>query len=266
MQANPAPTTLVDLHSHVLPGLDDGAEDTEMALAMLRLSAERGVTSIVATPHSQIVSDHGGLGAFNERFDRTRALLDEHSIPIELLRGMEVRLLPDAPDLLSTGAYLTLNGTSTVLVEFDYTQWATYSAEVLFDIAVRGYVPLLAHVERIVPLQEQPERVRQFVEIGYHTQITAMSLLGGFGPKAQETALKLLGWGVVHSVASDMHRATGNRQPMPEGTLDRLTEIVGEDAAHLLLYTNPAALVGGKPVSPVDPKPAKRRRWGFLPF
>jgi protein-tyrosine phosphatase len=266
MQAGPAPATLVDLHSHVLPDLDDGAEDTAMALAMLRLSAERGVTAIVATPHSQIVANHGGLGEFNDRFGRTRALLDEHSIPIELLRGMEVRLLPDVPDLLSTGAYLTLNDTKTVLVEFDYTQWATYSEEVLFNIAVRGYAPLLAHVERIVPLQEQPERVRHFVEIGYHTQITAMSLLGGFGREAEETARTLLGWGVVHTVASDMHRANGNRQPMPAATLGRLTEMVGEEAAHLLLYANPVAIVRGEPVAPVEPKPTKRRRWGFLPF
>ena len=261
-----SPPPLYDLHSHVLPDLDDGAHDLEMTLAMFRLSVERGVTGIVATPHSQHVDDRGGIPTFNDRFGRARALLDEHSIPLDLLRGMEVRLVPDVPDRLAAGQYLPLGDSTHVLVEFDYTQWANYTEDVLFSIALAGFKPLLAHVERIEPLRKDPGKVLRMVAQGYHAQITAMSLLGGFGSSAQSTAEHLLMRGAVHVVASDTHRTNGSRQPWPNGTAKRLAEVVGEEAAHTLIYDNPARLLRGETLHTIEPKPHKRRRWGFLPF
>jgi protein-tyrosine phosphatase len=254
---------LWDTHSHVLPDLDDGPENIDAAIEIIAISAQRGVTGIVATPHSLSVLDAGGPAVLNDRLGRLKALIHEHSIPVELVPGMEIRLLPDAAEHLSAGRFITINGTRTALVEFDYTQWASYSDQALFDIAVAGHSILLAHVERIVPLQEHPGRVERYIEQGYFSQITAMSLMGGFGSKAKKTAEYLLSKGAVHVIASDTHSSHGTREPWPEGLDRRLERLVGGDAAQLLIYENPARVVNGETPLPVEPRPNKRRLWPF---
>ncbi len=265
MAADSAPTPLYDVHTHVLFDIDDGATDEQMALDMLRLASARGVTGIVATPHSQDVRRRGGLPTLHDRLDRTRVLLREDGIPIELLPGMEIHLMPDVPELLSSGDYLPLAGSRYVLIEFDFGQWASFADEVLFQIALGGYVPLLAHVERIGPVQQRPERIEELVQRGCFAQVTASSLLGGFDEKARRTAEQLLERGLVHVIASDTHRPEGNREPLLAAAHDRLAELVGEDAAQTALYANPTAVVRGEPLSPVEPQPRRRRRWWFGP-
>ncbi len=264
MAQEPAPAKpLYDVHSHVLFDIDDGATDEAMALDMLRLSSERGVTTIVATPHSQDVREHGGLPTFQDRMTRTGALLKENGIPIELLPGMEIHLMPDVPELLASGEYLPLNGTRYVLIELDFVQWASFTDDLLFRIALEDYVVLLAHVERIGPVQQRPGLIEPLVHRACFTQVTASSLLGGFGDEARRTAEALLKRGLVHVIASDAHRPDGNREPLLAGAHDRLVELVGEDAAEAALYANPAAVVRGEPLSPVEPQPPRRRRWWF---
>ncbi|MEX2599346.1 MAG: CpsB/CapC family capsule biosynthesis tyrosine phosphatase, partial [Dehalococcoidia bacterium] len=108
--------------------------------------------------------------------------------------------------------------------------------------------------------------VERFVGRGCYTQITAMSLLGGMGPDARKTAEHLLRQGLVHTVASDMHRPSGNRQPMPEGTFERLCELAGEETARLLLYDNPAAVLAGKPLAHAQSVAPRKRRWWMFGF
>ena len=263
MAPDSAPTPLYDVHTHVLFDIDDGATDEQMALDMLRLASARGVTGIVATPHSEDVRRRGGLPTLQDRLERTRALLREDGIPIELLRGMEIHLMPDVPELLGSGDYLPLNGTRYVLVEFDFMQWASFTDDVLFQIALDGYVPLLAHVERIGPVQERPDLIEALVRRGCFAQVTAASLLGGFGKEARRTAEALIGRGLVHVIASDTHRPEGNREPLLAAARDRLEELAGEVAADAALYANPAAVVRDRPLSPVEPHPHRRRRWWF---
>ena len=266
MASEPAPgTPLYDVHTHVLFDIDDGASDERMALDMLRLASERGVTGVVATPHSQDVRERGGMPTLQDRLERTRALLREAGIPIELLPGMEVHLMPDVPELLGSGDYIPLNGTHYVLVEFDFVQWASFTDEVLFQISLDGYVPLLAHVERIGPVQEHPELIEELVRRGCFAQVTAASLLGTFGKKARRTAEVLIERGCVHVIASDAHRPEGKREPLLAAARDRLVELAGEAAAEAALYANPAAVVRDEPLSPIEPQPRRRRRWWFGP-
>ena len=256
---------LYDVHTHVLFDIDDGAADEAMALEMLRLSSARGVTGIVATPHSQDVREHGGLPTFQDRLERTRALLEDNGIPIELLPGMEVHLMPDVPELLASGDYLPLNGTRYVLIELDFVQWASFTHDLLFQIALDGYVALLAHVERIGPIQERPAVLETLVQRGCFAQVTAASLLGGLGDGPRRTAEALLKRGLVHVIASDAHRPDGNREPLLAAAHDRLVALAGEEAAEAAIYANPTALVRDEPLSPVEPRPRRRRRWWFGP-
>jgi protein-tyrosine phosphatase len=255
---------LWDTHSHVLPGFDDGPGTTEEALAMIKLSTQRGVTGIVATPHSISVDGLGGIAALNDHVGRLKARIIEHNIPIELVTGMEIRLVFDTAERLAAGTYLALNGTQIPLIEFDYTQWAQFYDDALFAIALAGFTPLLAHVERIVPLQAHPERVTAYVDRGYYTQITGNSILGGMGSTARRCAERFLTRGEVHVIASDTHATNGSRQPWPAGIDECLTSLVGEQAAQTLVYDNPLRVVTGQAPLAIEPAPKKRKRfWLF---
>ena len=183
-QPTRAPLPRYDLHCHVIPAFDDGAEDEEQALAMLSLSAERGVTGMVVTPHSQDMLDNGGVSVFEERLAALRETAASHGIQLQLMPGLEQRLVPDLPELIKEKRCLSLNGSRYVLVEFDAMQWANYTQEVLFQVQLLGLVPLLAHVERIRPLQEQPERLEQLVEHGALAQVTGHQRGGRLRPRS----------------------------------------------------------------------------------
>ena len=251
---------LYDLHCHILPDLDDGPESEEQAVAIITLSAEQGVTGMVATPHSQDVLERGGMPVLEERLATMRKALAQRSVQVELMPGMEQRMTPDLPELLQQGRCPTLNGSRYVLVELDFIQWANYTQEVLFQVQLQGKVPVLAHVERQATIQQRPALLEDLVQRGALAQITAASLKGGFGPQARRAAEQLLKRGLVHIIASDTHRPTGPREPFLAGVAPRLEHLVGQEAAHTLLYKNPAAMVADGPVIPVQP----HRRLGLL--
>jgi protein-tyrosine phosphatase len=203
-----AKRALWDTHSHVLPDFDDGPEAIEEALEMVRLSAERGVTGIVATPHSISVDHLGDIAELNDRVGRLKSRIIEYNVPVELVVGMEIRLFPDTAARLTAGTYVPLNGTRIPLIEFDYTRWAEFYDDALFNVALAGFTPLLAHVERIEPLQQHPERVTAYVERGYYTQITSNSVLGGMGriPPTTRRALPRSRRDPRHRVGHPRHR------------------------------------------------------------
>ena len=256
-----SPRSLWDTHTHILPSLDDGAASLADAVEMATAAAQRGVTGIVATPHSLPVAEAGGPPLLVQRIEELRTALAERSIPVAIAPGMEVRLQRDTGEMLSQGAVVPLNGSRNVLIEFNYTEWAPYSTSALFDIEVAGFQPILAHVERIIPLQKHPDRVVDYVNRGYSAQITAVSLLGSFGTTAKHTAEQLLAEGVVHVVASDMHATDGHRGPWPSETCQVLERQVGEEAAHLLVHVNTQRLVDGLPPLPIVPRPQQRHRF-----
>ena len=257
---------LFDLHCHILPDLDDGATSEEQALEMIALSYERGVTGMVATPHSYEVLERGGVLVIEERLAALREKLEEQGIPVQLMAGMEQHLVPQAPDLFAQGQALTLNNSRYMLVEFNPVQWAAYTDEVLFQLQMQNVVPLLAHVERQANIQEQPKLLEELVQRGCYAQITAGSLLGNFGSEPRATAERLLGQGMVHVVASDTHRPFGSREPLLAGAAKRLQQLVGEEAANTLLYDNPVAIVADGPVATISPKPAPAGLRRFLPW
>jgi tyrosine-protein phosphatase YwqE len=240
--------------------------DFESSLVMLRTVIARGVTGIVATPHSQAILEEGGPSIIHDRISALKLLVSEQSLAIELVPGMEVHLLPDTAERLAAGDCIPLNGTRFALIEFDYFQWANYSDDAVFEISIAGFTSVLAHVDRIAPLAEHPERVQAFVDRGAFTQITAMSILGGFGRQPKQAAEHMF---VVKGHGSTLWpptctRQIGNRQPWPANTYERVSAVVGEQAAHTLIYVNPARIVAGETPDPVEPRPAKRR-WGILP-
>ena len=246
---------VIDLHSHVLPGVDDGAADLEGSLDILRAAAEDGIEKLAATPH--VRHDHPTRVETMERLvDEVNVAARAAGIAVEVLRGGELDL--EKLDELGEGELrrFGLGGNPRLLlVEFPYVGWPVDLRERVFQLAARGYEVVLAHPERNAEVQGRPERLRPFVDAGVWVQLTAASVDGRLGRRPEACARALLDARLAHLIASDAHapaiRAIG---------MSSAVEAVGDDALGAWLTSEvPRALVDGEAV-PSRPERRRRRR------
>jgi len=255
----------IDLHSHILPGFDDGAQDDEQALAMARMAAADGVGRVVATPHSvdgvwvQLPS------AVREAAARLQEACREQGLDLEIVPGLEVYIAPDLPRRIVREPGCTLGGTRYLLLEFPLQQYPHYVEQTVFELQVAGFMPIIAHPERYTEVIKDPSLIYTLVERGALTQVTAASLVGVFGSEVQETAQLFVTHGLTHVIASDAH-GTGHRSPVLSEAVATVAELVGEDRARAMVTETPARILADERihVSPPEPLPRrKRRRWRF---
>lgn len=242
---------MVDIHCHILPGVDDGAEDLEDALEMARLSAACGVTDLVATSHFR--GDGSDSGMPERLFRRLRHLQDmlrEEQIPLRLHPGAEILCTHGTIQLAQNGELPTISRTDYVLCEFFFDAPYEYMDEILDGIARAGYRPVIAHPERYEAIQRDPRRGQRWFHMGYVIQVNKGSILGAFGGRVQDAARWLLEEGFVHVIASDAHSPRYRTTDMSK--LCRwLLEHYPEDYAQLLLAENPRRLLRGEDMAPV---------------
>lgn len=252
---------MIDLHSHILPGLDDGARSLGDALGMARTAVADGIATIAATPH--VRSDFPtSASAMEGAVDSLRTAFAEEGIELELLRGGEIAL--DRLDLISADelARFGLGGNPVyVLLEFPYEGWPVALPSIVLGLRARGVTPVIGHPERSRAVQADPERLRPIVLSGALCQLTAASLDGRLGRRNRDAAFDLLERGLAHLVASDAHT------PDIRGIgMSGAADAVGDAAlARWLTETVPAAIVAGEP-APANPVPVRRpsRLRGFL--
>ena len=250
---------MIDLHSHILPGLDDGSRTVEDARGLARRAAEDGVTAIAATPH--VRSDYPTRAEEMERgVSRLREDFLAEGIDVEVLPGGEIDLgmLASLDDdglrrftLAQSGRYL--------LLEFPYTGWPAGLEETVYGLGLRGLLPILAHPERNREVQSKPERLAEAVRMGALVQLTAASLDGRIGRSSQTAANKLLELGLAHVLASDAHTP----EIREAGLAAAAEALQDDDLARFLTVEAPSAIVAGEPV-PEPPRKARRRRWYIL--
>lgn len=247
---------LIDLHTHIVPGVDDGAQRLEESLAMARVALADGIAQIVAAPHVPLA----GLTreACERRLDGLRLYLTGHQADIKVHLGAEVSLEPDILRWLADGLAWPISATRYVLVELPFFVLPPYTEDVIFRLQVAGYKPILAHPERNASLAARPERLQPLVERGVLVQITTTSLLGGFGAQAKSAAMMFLEQGWVHVLASDAHSAD-HRPPALTEAARAAEKAIGPEAWRLVT-TNPAAILGdGDDVEPAHPAKKARR-------
>ncbi len=250
---------MIDLHSHILPGLDDGARTQDEALAMAREWVAAGVTTLACTPHSE---PHIPKSSLAIAVDRLQGALDAAGIPLRLILGIEVFLEPDMASLIQRDVAFTLGGTRYMLVELPFEVWPPHTEQTLFELQLRGVTPILAHPERYRAVQTRPERVAPLVERGVLMQVTAYSVTGRGGREFQKAAETLLRHGHVHLIASDSHRP-GQPANLPQAMV-AAAKIVGEAGARALVEDNPAAILAdADPSTIVAPTAQASRRWPF---
>lgn len=250
--------SFVDIHCHLLPGIDDGARDWEESLAMAQLAADDGTTTVVATPHQ--------LGSFAQnRGSEIRRLVAElqtrltaAGIPLTVLPGADVRIEPDMFDRLASGDVLTLGDHRRhVLLELPHDLYLPLEP-IVATLARRQMVGILSHPERNEGIMRCPEVVGPLVESGCLLQITAGSLCGAFGDECRSLAEWLIGEGFAHFVATDAH-GVRSRRPLMHRAFERVAELTDDHTATDLCCTNPAAVAAGQGVRP-GRRPVARRK------
>jgi len=232
---------LIDIHCHILPGIDDGPADIVESVEMARTAYRDGITMIVATPHiSEKLLPAGeiaaGVDALNHR------LRDQH-IPVTVLRGADVNAFID-PALL---ANYVVQGTNYILVEFPHSHLPIRARSILFNMTVQGFRPIITHPERNPSIIGNPGLLLDLLDSNSLVQITADSLTGEFGAEAQQCAFYLLERGVVSLIATDAHSNSWRRPILSQG-LRVAGDRIGGERASKLVTENPQAVISGSPL------------------
>lgn len=196
---------MIDIHTHILPGVDDGCQTLAEARKMLEMEYENGVDTVILTPHFDLSKDRGIL---LDSFAKFREQVKD--IPVRLVLGAEILWKPGTLDALKRGELFTLGDSSWVLIEFDFVDWNYHIADTLFDFVCCGYQVILAHPERYLYLSV--EDLREIKSRGVFLQVNTSSLLGDFGRTVKKRAKKLAASGMIDFIASDCH-STGTRSP-----------------------------------------------------
>lgn len=239
---------MIDLHSHILPELDDGAQDLYQALEMARMAVESGVTTMVATPHCT----DGRAGEVRSMLRLMRSALRESGIPLQLCSGMEIFGTRDTARLLLDGKLLTLNRSRYPLIEFDFRSDGYWETMILQDVLREGFVPVVAHPERYACVQHTPELLNRWVKMGCLLQINKGSLLGRFGAAAQDLSMELVDRGFATVIASDAHSATV-RTPWMAEVCELLELEFGPEAVQFLLVDNPVRILKNEMIRSAEP-------------
>lgn len=238
---------MVDLHCHILPGVDDGAEDLAQALEMARMAADSGLRTIVATPHCNLPwgAEENDATVWMRSLTDLRKAVAEAEIPLEILPGAEVFCTPALPELLERKKLQTLAGSRYLLMEFYFDESPEFM-ENCFEIAGhRGYVPVVAHPERYEASWRDPELVPRWFRGGCVIQLNKGSILGRLGSRAETVSKFLLERGFAHVVASDAH-GTNARTPHMTAVLRHLEDTYAPGYARILLSRNPERIAQDK--------------------
>lgn len=248
---------MIDLHCHFLPGVDDGARTMDEALALAAASVANGITEAVLTPHVHPGVFDNKLSTLNSVFTRYQTSLKEAGIDLKVHLGGEVRLHPDAFDLLAVDDLPVvgkLGEDRIVLIEFPDGQIPAGAASACKYFAGRGVRWLIAHPERNKEVMRDPMRIKAFVDAGCLLQLTAASVIGRFGPQALDAAHQLLAKGLTAVVATDSHNMA-HRPPLLREARDAISQLYGSGLAHRLTDETPAAIVDFRRDRPTSPSP-----------
>lgn len=241
---------MIDVHYHLLYGLDDGPRTLEESLKLAEASVAEGVTHIVATPHAN------DRYVFNPETNRERLeeLQERLSGKLTLGLGCDFHLsYENIQDLGRNSAKYTINGKQYLLVEFPDYGISQNMANIFFEMRLAGVVPIITHPERNATLVANMRRMAEWIAGGCLVQVTAASFTGRFGPRARAAAVDLVRKNWVHLIASDAHNVE-HRAPSMRPAYDLLKEEFGESTAERLCVANPKAVFEGLPLGP-QPEP-----------
>ncbi|MEH7525294.1 CpsB/CapC family capsule biosynthesis tyrosine phosphatase [Bacillus sp. JJ1503] len=251
---------MIDIHCHILPGIDDGAKDLIESIGMAKHAASKGITTIFATPHHKNGRYYNKGNKILAKVNKLNSKLRKAKIPVKILPGQEPRIYGELLEDYKAGKILTLNNQHKyLLVELPDTHVPAYAVKLLFNIQLEGITPIIVHPERNVQIRENPDILHQLVMNGAATQITASSLIGYKGKKLRKFSLQLIKHHLTHFIASDSHRLSRSSFKLNEA-YEVINEEFGTDYSNLL-QENTRKLLNGNGINRQEPNKIKMNRW-----
>lgn len=227
----------IDVHSHILPNMDDGSRSMLQSLEMLRIAYAEGITTIIATPHNMPGKGCPKTETVYRKVEELQEIAEEENIPVQILCGTEYFYREEVLEILEEDRGITMANSNCVLVEFDPMAERGYIRNALRNILSQGYKPVIAHVERYAKLMEDKSFVKDIKLMGALVQINAASITGDNGRQAKKDTKKLLKEQLVDFVGTDAH-SDGRRAPRMEKCAYILRKKYGEEYADALLFAN----------------------------
>jgi protein-tyrosine phosphatase len=261
---------MIDLHCHILPAIDDGADVLETSLAMARMAVDDGIGVLACTPHIYPGLYENDAPGIRRAMVALQRALDEAGIPLKLVIGADVHLAPDLAERIEAGQVPTLNDTRYLLLEPPHHVAPPRFEASVFDLIAAGWVPVITHPERLSWVEPHYEAFRRLVHAGAWMQITSGSLTGRFGRHAQRVAERMLDDGLVHILATDSHGVKRRPPLLAEGREAAAHRVGAEEAWHMV-YTRPRGILQNRspealPALPARPLrvPSKQGWWSRL--
>ncbi|HCI79618.1 MAG TPA: tyrosine protein phosphatase [Ktedonobacter sp.] len=233
---------MIDIHLHILPGVDDGPATLQESLVLAQALVQEGVQVVVATPHSNDEYPRLPATEIRTRVNQLQHVLMQQGLPLHVFAGNEVLIRAGLVDEIRAGRVATLNGGRYLLLELWNTMWLPETEQVIFGLLSQGIVPIIAHPERYTTIQKDPSRLIALIRQGALAQLTASSVLGLHGSTVKRTAETLLKQGLIHFLASDAH-GMHRRPPYMAKSLKQIETLVGAERVRLMTETWPTAIV-----------------------
>lgn len=234
----------IDIHSHILPGIDDGARDLDMSLAMIQTAYQEGIRAIVATPHYHPAKCRMHYEELLEHFEDFKKKIKEYCPEMELFLGREVYYTSDLLEELEEDSMFMIGRSHIILVEYDPTVDYSYLRTSINNLIQMGYTPLIAHVERYLCMVEEWQRTEELVSMGALIQINQASVIGETGRPIRKFVKRLLKEQLVHAVGTDAH-SNGRRSPVLNKCAEYIYKKYGYDYARQILRDNAARIIQG---------------------
>lgn len=253
---------MIDVHAHILPGVDDGPQTMIESIALIRRAVKEGITDIIATSHAFNPHYNVTKQTVIEKIELLRTEIKAQNIKMKIHMGQEIRIQESTVELLRTGEALALANSKYVLIELPSSNIPAYTVPIIQGILSLGKVPIIAHPERNRAIAENPERLFKLINHGAIAQITAGSVAGHFGKSIQKISLQLIDSNLIHTYGSDVHNLK-TRPFLFDAGLTYLEKSKRLDIVDIFLENN-ARIVENTEVIIFEPKVLEKAKWWNL--
>lgn len=250
---------MIDIHCHILPNVDDGSESLEESIEMAKIAESEGITKIVNTSHCHFDFKYKKGNELKLELEKFNQALKEENINIEVLLGNELYYTSDLIERFDELDFFSMNNSKYILMEFSPINFPKNIEDVIYEIKIRGYIPIIAHAERYKQVQEDVNIVLDCIKEGALIQVNASSILGKNGEKVEDTSKKLLDNNMVHFVATDAH-SSNRRRPLIKDSYNYILKNYGKEVSEKLFIENPTAVIENRDISILNPTKYEEKR------
>ena len=244
---------MIDIHCHILPDVDDGSKSIEESIEMAKIAQSEGIKKIVNTSHYHPDFKYIKGKELGEVLNEFNKILKNKGIDVEVILGNELYFTEDLIENFENLEFHSINKSRYVLIEFSPNNFPKNLVDIVYEIKLKKYIPILAHVERYPKIQENPNIIYDCINEGALIQVNASSVIGKNGSEAEKVSKILLDHNMVHFVATDAHSST-RRRPLIRDTYNYISKIYGEDTSKKLFIENQEIILDDKDLYIKDPE------------